>query len=556
MLQIKMNLFRCQNIRRHAAIMIMAFCPVFHAAAQPQPAPPAPIEESLLRQVPYFSQDNQPLARVLQALGRTYGISIMCDKAVEGDVNIEFHNITVRGILDALCMQEGYYWDIEDGGYIMVRRFKTFIYQVEYPTLERKGSSKSSINLGQTGFDASAGGGGGSSGGGSRGGGGEEDSASVTLEMTTENQFWDKIQQEIDSVKGTDERVVFDRFAGAIMITASRHTHEHVASFLANINGRIAQQVEIIGKIIEVQLNDQDKLGIDWQLAAASVGELMIGRPIAGLYETGKLKSSTNFTTSILGGFQFDGDSFTGSIGIGKLDALIQALSQQGKLNAVTSPRLVTLNNQTAYIKDTNDVPYFQRQSSARIGTASSGDPNMMTSETYTVSNISIGTTVAITPHIADNGDITLDVTPAITRLDKEITAPDNYSKAPALFVKMTSTIIRLRSGETAIIGGLITEQEADSTRSVPGLGKLPWLGRLFRTEAKYKAKSELVIMLTPRILHPGASLSGADQRAAASLSRGVRAHVGNGMSGAPAYAPSPAASSAGRTVEAISLLD
>jgi MSHA type pilus biogenesis protein MshL len=380
--------------------------------------------------------------------------------------------------------------------------------------------------------------------------------------MTTENKFWDKIESEIGSVKGADEKVVFDRFAGTVMITGSRHTHEHVANFLQNINGRIAQQVEIIGKVIEVQLNDQNKLGIDWQLAAASIGNLMIGGGITKnqvnsdgvtvpVTSNVGLTTNTNIVTSLLGGFQFDGDSFTGTIGIGKLDALIQALSLQGSLNAVTSPRLVTLNNQTAYIKDTNDVPYFQRQSTASLSGVGQSN-GLLQSETYTVSSISIGTTVAITPHIADNGDITLDVTPAITRLDKEITAPDNYSKAPALFVKMTSTIVRLRSGETAIIGGLITEQEADSTRSVPGLGKVPWLGRLFRTEAKYKAKSELVIMLTPRILHPGASLSATDQRAAASLSRGVRSHAG----AAPVIAPSQSPTSAGRTVEAISLLD
>ncbi|MDR2673798.1 MAG: secretin N-terminal domain-containing protein [Opitutaceae bacterium] len=556
-----MKSLRHQRACRCAAIVVMALCPLLHAVAQQQQQQqqPEPIEEALIRNVPYFSQDSQPLAKVLQALGRTNGISIMCEKAVEGEVNVEFHNITLRGILDALCAQEGYYWDIEDGGYIMVRRFKTFIYQIEYPTLERKGSSKSSINLGQTGFDASAGGSGGgststSTSGGGRGGagGGGEDSASVSLEMTTENQFWDKIQQEIDAVKGTDERVVFDRFAGTIMITGSRHTHEHIANFLNNINGRIAQQVEIVGKIIEVQLNDQDKLGIDWELAASSVGNLMLGAAAtAGAAAVPGGKSSTNITTSVLGGFQFDGESFTGRIGIGKLDAFIQALSQQGNLNAITSPRLVTLNNQTAYIKDTNDVPYFQRQSTAQMSGGING--NNMSSETYTVSTISIGTTVAITPHIADNGDITLDITPAITRLDKEITAPDDYSKAPALFVKMTSTIIRLRSGETAIIGGLITEQDANTTRSVPGLGKIPFLGRLFRTEAKYKAKSELVIMLTPRILQPGASLSAADQRAAASLSRGVRAHAG---AVAPALPRSTSVSSAGSTVEAIPLLD
>ena len=506
-------------------------------------------EETLLKTIPFFSLDEQPIAKVFQALGRSYGISIICDKDVEGDVFVEFHNITLRGILDALCASEGYFWQLEETGYITVRRFKTIIYQIEYPMLERKGSSKSTINLGQTNYDASNAGGG--SGGSSSGGGGggssgnnKEDEASVTLEQTNDNQFWKTIETEIKELKKNDERIVFDRFSGTVVATASRQTHEYLQNFLNTVNTRIGQQVEIIGKLVEVQLNDANKLGIDWALVGAKIGQFSIS---AG--------SSTNFTKDKLGGYEYGGSTIAGTISGGKIASMFDALSEQGTLNTVTAPRLVTLNNQTAYIKDTEDRPYFQmRQSSSQTSVGGGSGINYQ-SEEYDIQTISIGTLIAVTPHIADNGDITLDVTPAITRLKENIQSEDKKLEAPSLYVKTTSTIVRLRSGETAIIGGIVSDSNTTTTRGVPGLSKIPLVGALFRSEGKTKTKSELVIMLTPRILVPGASLSQQSRSEAERDSRAVRSNMGVGASSV--IGPMVRTNSASaRPVETISLLD
>ncbi|MDR1284477.1 MAG: secretin N-terminal domain-containing protein, partial [Opitutaceae bacterium] len=451
--------------------------------------------EILLKTVPYFSQDKQPIVDVVQALGRTYGISILCEKELDAEVFGEFHNMTLQGILEALCENEGYYWDLEDAGYIVIRRFKTVLYQIEYPQLERKGSTSSSINLGQTGYDG-GGSSGSSSGGGGGSGSGEEDSASVSLSQTNENQFWTNITTDITSLKSADEKILVNRFAGTILATASRKTHAILSSFIANINGRIGQQVELFGKIVEVQLNDQNKLGINWELAKTSIGDLSFLN----------WKSNTDINTT-LGGASFATDTVSGVISLGKITSLINALSEQGTLNAVTAPRLVTLNNQTAYIKDTEDRPYFQRTSDT-TQTINSGSSNVISSATYETNTISIGTIIAITPHVADNGDITLDITPALTRLNRDMMSPDGYSTAPSLYIKQASTIVRLRSGETAVIGGIITDGDYTSKRSVPGVSSLPLIGRLFRSEGVYRSKTEVVIFITPRIILPGNSLT------------------------------------------------
>lgn len=498
--------------------------------------------EILLRTVPYFSQDKQPIADVMQALGRTYGISILCEKGLDAEVFGEFRNMSLQGILEALCENEGYYWSLEEGGYIFVRRFKTVLYQIEYPQLERKGSTSSTINLGQTGYDgnnnSSSGGGGGNSGSGSQN---EDDTASVTLEQKNENQFWENITKDLSTIKAKDERIILNRFSGTVLATASRQTHAILSNFLSNINGRIGQQVELLGKIVEVQLNDQNKLGIDWELAKTSIGDLSLSA-----------KSATAINKT-LGGHNFSDNTLSGVLTLGKVTALVNALSEQGTLNTVTAPRLITLNNQTAYIKDTEDRPYFQRTSDT-TQTINNSSNNVIESATYETNTISIGTIVAITPHVADNGDITLDITPAITRLHEDLESPDGYSTAPSLYIKQTSTIVRLRSGETAVIGGIVTDTETTSRKAVPGLGSIPVFGRLFRTEGKYKAKTEVVIFITPRIIQPGNSLTPEAAIEAARLSRNGYRPVTAGGYIAPRLATPAVIPSSARPVETLSV--
>ncbi|PYI89070.1 MAG: type II secretory protein PulD, partial [Verrucomicrobia bacterium] len=176
--------------------------------------------------------------------------------------------------------------------------------------------------------------------------------------------------------------------------------------------------------------------------------------------------------------------------------AVLQALKEQGNISVISQPRLRTLNNQTAIMKVGTDQPFFTQQlqttSSAAAQTTQSGD---------ILSTITIGTVLSVTPQIAADGWITLDITPAITSFVEEKKSGSGLSSAPVLDIKQSSTIVRLRDGETIVMGGLIQTSNSKSTRKIPWLGDIPGLGRLFQGKFEAKQKKELVIFLTPTIV-------------------------------------------------------
>src|SRR5262249_17368620 len=117
------------------------------------------------------------------------------------------------------------------------------------------------------------------------------------------------------------------------------------------------------------------------------------------------------------------------------------------------------------------------------------------------LSIITIGTVLAITPQIATNDWISLDISPAITSLVETRNSPSGQSSAPVLDIKQASTLVRVRTGETIVIGGLIQDPVAKTLRKVPLVGDIPGLGKLFQGTFVAKEKKELVIFLTPTIV-------------------------------------------------------
>jgi len=202
-----------------------------------------------------------------------------------------------------------------------------------------------------------------------------------------------------------------------------------------------------------------------------------------------------------VGGSVLGAGTFAATLGFGKTSAIIQALKQQGEVKTVAQPRLRALNNQTAFIKVGEDRPFFRLQQTTTLQQPGAATAFNQTQETFSVSTITIGTILAVTPQIDGDKMITLDVLPAITRLQAIVTSPDGRQTAPVTEVKQASTIVRLRDGETAIIGGLISEETGETERRIPLLGKLPIIGAAFRSRANLHARTELVIFLTPRIV-------------------------------------------------------
>ena len=434
--------------------------------------------------------EKTPLPAALRALGRTGQTMIQAEAGITGEVTVDFGGGTVRAALTALLEPAGLFFEATASG-IVVRQRQTVLYAIDYPQLTRSGSGSASITLG-----GATGGGGGNSHGIQTGasqpnltnGNTASDATQVSISQENQNTFWTTLEAELRTMLKEGDSLVLNRFSGVAQIAAPVKRHESIRAFIELVNRRITQQVEIEARIVEVTLRDEQKLGVDWDLAASTLDGV-------------RVQARAPLDVAGVGGTLLGANSFAATLGFGRASAVIQALKQQGEVKTVAQPRLRALNNQTAFIKVGEDRPFFRLQQTTTLQQPGATTAFNQTQETFSVSTITIGTILAVTPQIDGDRMITLDVLPAITRLQAIVTSPDGRQTAPVTEVKQASTIVRLRDGETAIIGGLISEETAETERRIPLLGKIPLIGAAFRSKANLRARTELVIFLTPRLV-------------------------------------------------------
>lgn len=317
-----------------------------------------------------------------------------------------------------------------------------------------------------------------------------------------------------------------DPQTGTLIVTTSPAVMERVERFLAQVKDNLVRQVHIDVQILEVSLNNDQQLGVDWN---GFPGLLQLFRMprlrevIRGQMESqatggggggGTSTSGTGvvsplpvspFTPSPLSAFQM-GLLFapTAELGIQyTLNNVISFLRTQGDVKAVSRPQITTLNNQPAVISvGVND--FFVTFEQITTAAASGG---IATSQvTSRVNPLFIGVTLHITPQISPQGEILLKIVPAVNQRVGEKLVPTGIPSAPTqaiplLETRQTSTVVRLLDGQTLLISGLIQEREQEISKSVPYLAEVPVMGSLFRHTTKEKRRSELILLLTPRLV-------------------------------------------------------
>jgi len=436
--------------------------------------------------ITHLRLEKAELATALRSIARSTQTNLVIDPEVTGEVTLEITKGTLRSALTALTEPHGYYFEETADG-IAVRHRKTVLYTIDYPQLTRNGSGSASITLGGANGNYASGATSPLQNN-SRGNQNGADATQVSISQENQNTFWSGLEAELSSMMQEGDRLVLNKFSGVAQVTAPIRSQGIIQTFIELVNHRITQQVEIEARIVEVALHDEQKLGIDWDLATGTNGSL-------------QWDANSPVQVGGVGGTLLSANTFTANLGWGRTKAVIHALQQQGQVKTVAQPRLRALNNQTAFIKVGEDRPFFRLQQSTTFQQGGTATPVNQTQESFSVSTITIGTILAVTPQIDANGVITLDLLPAITRLQSIVTSPDGRQTAPVTEVKQASTIVRLRDGETAVIGGLISEDEGDSTRAVPLLGKIPLLGRAFRSQASRHSRTELVIFITAKLI-------------------------------------------------------
>ncbi|MDP2904820.1 MAG: secretin N-terminal domain-containing protein, partial [Candidatus Omnitrophota bacterium] len=248
--------------------------------------------------------------------------------------------------------------------------------------------------------------------------------------------------------------------------------------FLLESVDRPPQQVLIEAKIVEITSKDLQNLGVTWQIDY-SPGVGMWGR--ASSYPE-QMKGTGTFpgTSASLPAGQFRLDTFIlkGLSATATIDALIQ----DQKANLLASPSIAVLNNREARIIIGEKVPYKERTQTT-------------TGTTETTKFVDVGTTLRVIPSINTDGYITMTIHPEVSSVTAILDA------GPRITTREADTMVRVKEGETVVIGGLIKQEDNSTNSRTPILGFIPFIGSLFGSRSKDQSQTELTVFITPKIL-------------------------------------------------------
>ena len=458
-----------------------------------------------------FSLNNANIQETLLALSKESGHNIIVDPDVGGTVTVDLKKVTVKEALDSLLIPLGLKYE-ERGKFVRVSRPKmqTRIFTLDYIITKRKGKGELTVSGGvsETSGDRGSSGSGSSS---SSSGSGEDDEekSKSSLETESEIDLWVDIQNGLETIifadtasseeeeyrtggswsKADEEgrRLIGNPHSGIIMITSYPREMARAAEFLEAVEGSVQRQVLIHAKIMEIRLEDGYEMGIDWGYVTNSsnvTGTLTPWSPPADVDFPAILQN----LTPGLGVFQ---------VGLANeyFNLLIDAMAKEGQVDMLSSPKLCTLNNQKSIIKVGREEVFFEISTETQF--VDGGSRVIESTETRTVT---IGVILDVTPSISSDGFITMSIHPSVSELAGEAKSRLGDT-APIVDVREVDTVIRVKEGETIILGGLIKDKVKEEIRSVPFLGDIPYIGSLFRHTRQNKEKTELVITLTPTVM-------------------------------------------------------
>jgi general secretion pathway protein D len=534
--------------------------------AIPMPPPPAARDAEVRYSVVVA---DQPVRDVLMAMARETKINFDIDPRVEGTVNLNAIDQTLKQILNRMAKQVDMRWE-SDGTTITVVRDTPYLrnYRVDYVNMARDvietvGIATSVISGSLTGTATAASPGTTTTTGGAN-------NSTLTLTSTSRNRFWETLEKNIKDLlretdkllpEGSSETFVQSRGAAASASTQARGTaaairrdtaagnnspllagaaaargaietpgesqqatnteaqvsrltfreaasvivnpetgivtvrgtsrqHEKVQEFLDQVMGSSKRQVLIEATIVEVLLDDQFQMGVDW----ASLGLQGLGYNIQQSFLGNNLSTPPFFAINYNNPNARNG---------GGMNSTIKLLDTFGRTRVLSSPKLMVMNNQTAMLKVVDNQVYFTIKADT-----SQNQSQTITTFTTTQNVVPVGFIMNVTPQISDTDMVTLNVRPTVSRIIGQVLDPNPALAAVGVqsFVPITQTremesVLKLTSGQTAILGGLMQDSFEGKRDSLPVAGRIPVVGDFLGYRNDHVVKTELVIFIRPMVV-------------------------------------------------------
>lgn len=429
---------------------------------------------------------NTPLRDVLYMVAEAANLNIVLERGVQPElpISITFKDIPIEQALNIIFDSVDYFYAVKDN-ILVVSAFGTDIFELGQPNVIQEYKT----NVGGDILSGSSSGGGGSV------------SGDVSLKSTSDStsfQFWDAMEKTLSTLissknnkqgGASEVNYIVNRMTGTIMVTATKKDLEKVRDYIVNLKKVLNRQVLIEARIVEIQLSEGLKFGVDWSAVGKWLGN-------------GKVRISANSFNSILqtGNPNIEINIFEND----NLSFLLKALQEQGDVKTLSNPRVNIMNGQSTMLSVGRNTTFISK---VETTTSSTAGATPLTTFTVNTNSILSGVMFGLVPYINSNNEITLTITPIVTNLvDLEAktigTASNSVEmKLPTVDLREMSTTVKVLDGQLIIIGGLIDKKEISKEDKIPILGNLPIIGSAFKNIYKSYENTELIIMLIPRIV-------------------------------------------------------
>jgi MSHA biogenesis protein MshL len=490
--------------------------------------------------------NNVKVQELLFALARDAKLNIDIHSGIVGSVTLNAIDQTLQQLLARIAKQVDMRYEL-DGPNLAVMPDTPYlrIYKIDYVNMQRDTTSTVGTSTQVATPPGVAAGGGGASGGASG------NLSTTSIRSTATNHFWETLVKNVqDMLHDTDKilpapgqaaaqaaaaaptapptalaagaaaaaptapvqqgatfrelaSVISNPESGILSIRATSRQHEKIQEFLDHVLSSARRQVLIESTIVEVQLNNQYQQGIDWSAARRGSTGFTFNQSVSG--------TTTASPTGSIFTLGFAAPNYS------NLQVAVRLLESFGNVRVLSSPRLTVLNNQTAILKVVDNQVYFTIQGTTVPGTINS---STVTTFTTTPNVVAVGFIMSVTPQIGDADGVLLNVRPSISRIVGNVADPNPslaapcagcapiISNIPIIQTREMESLIKVNSGQIAVMGGLIQDRINDLEDTVPGANRILGIGRLFENRNLTNTKTELVVFMRPIIIRD-ASIDG-----------------------------------------------
>lgn len=284
--------------------------------------------------------------------------------------------------------------------------------------------------------------------------------------------------------------VIVNPESGIATIRATAKQHEKIQEFIDQVMSSARRQVLIEATIAEVRLYDNYQQGINWSALTLGRAGFTIKQGAAGA-----LSAPTSSFLEL--GYSNNASR------LGNISGTVKLLESFGDVRILSSPKLSVINNQTAVLKVVDNNVYFTIKADTTTNQTTS-----TTTYTTTLQSVPVGFVMNVTPQIGEQNTVLLNIRPSISRIVDYVDDPNPAlktagvtSKIPVIRTREMESMIRIDSGNIAVMGGLMEDEQNKQNDGIPVLSRLPGLGGFFQQRNDTRSKTELIIFLRPFVI-------------------------------------------------------